>query len=157
MGRYKTEKKLITKRNKEIMGFVARLSARYDVTCIECTECHCCKANEGVPITGYEYNVLKTLVTEEQKIRAVASDTQMLITGNYDCPFLSSEGICEVYNFRPLACSSYTVIGHAADDCKDSYSDVHFIDQKDILKHIPHLLPNDDLKVSKDILDVFKQ
>jgi len=144
----------LIKVNKDIdkvMKNILPLPGVKNIACFNCEKAWCCVNCTGPSISDKELSVIKALITPEQRKRGLASINQKALTGRYDCPFLSSEGRCEIYESRPVACSTYFVVNGTEDNCKHGDRGVYYIQGTDIIKQIP----KESISVIREVREVF--
>lgn len=138
-------------------GFELVQKASGNISCFYCTEPHCCRNKKDISITGEEMAVLRSLATDHHKEKAKAQISAKLLTGVFTCPFLNEEGRCDVYEYRPISCSSYAVIS-GSDQCKNPHEKSAIVNPYFILEKLPK---RDIDRIVKsggyDLLDIFKE
>ena len=103
------ETNIILKSISQTMGDIMGNSA-----CKTCTEPSCCKLMHETGISKEEFDEIEHLVTDVHISRArktVKLDKQYNGLTSYQCPFLSPEGKCDIYDERFVVCAGYSVVG----------------------------------------------
>lgn len=136
-------------------GFEEFNNSQKPVSCLNCTEAHCCKNKKAIDLSEDEYHILKKILTPGQIEKGKAQLNTKAISGHYSCPFLDDKGKCSIYAVRPLACSSYAVVT-PPDMCEDPWGDSAIINPTFLLNKLPYEeIERRATKKKYDILDLF--
>lgn len=108
-------------------GIFKKLDINNDISCFSCSECHCCKGKKRIDVAGAEMEVLRNLITPQHIEKAKAQLNTFAITGKYTCPFLDDNGKCSVYQYRPIACSTFLVVSKPS-MCENPEGHSHIVD-----------------------------
>lgn len=151
------------KEQKQINNFIINIYQHLQskdnnlkILCFDCKESFCCKAKASIQIVGNEKQILKKIATQEHRNRAKIALTQKIMLGYYECPFLDLNGKCSIYEYRPIACSTYMVCSEPK-GCENPHQKSAIIDPSFLVRYIkPKYLKKISSSSKGDILDVFE-
>ena len=82
--------------------------------CTSCDKSYCCEYQHEIGIASTEFDEIEHLVTDVHIDRAkkvIAKPQHLNGLETYRCPFLSDDGLCEIYENRFMVCAMYSVVG----------------------------------------------
>ena len=129
--------RMIKNRNATAMKIARKIETVRPLECFSCTTPFCCKSKKGIYTLGYETVVIKGLITPTQRQRAKKSTVEKVLKGHYTCPMLGEDGKCEIYELRPLSCSTYFVADERINPKEDNEDRPHLCEKpKDIVGYV---------------------